>query len=314
MNTRHIVTTKSWFGGSADLNPIRPLAADTRDFHAALKAACDAHGADYYDRFSKWCDEYFWLPHRNEARGVGGIFYDYLDSGDWDADLAFTQAVGRSFAEIYPAIVRRHMDRDWTAEERDYQRFRRGRYVEFNLLYDRGTRFGLQTGGNTEAILMSLPPMSSGRDAPAAAGHRRHMKGRHPMTSTLRTGRLAPILLLLALVVGAAPAQATSAKIQAFFGKWEGNAVSESRISVNFQLTVRDINVEVGPSGGGFLLTWRTVQRQKGSPSDPKEVLRETTLDFQPVRAGIWRAGDSAIPWSTKAPMPGPSSTTRPWS
>ncbi len=158
MNTRHIVTTKSWFGGSADLNPIRPLAADTRDFHAALKAACDAHGADYYDRFSKWCDEYFWLPHRNEARGVGGIFYDYLDSGDWDADLAFTQAVGRSFAEIYPAIVRRHMDRDWTAEERDYQRFRRGRYVEFNLLYDRGTRFGLQTGGNTEAILMSLPP------------------------------------------------------------------------------------------------------------------------------------------------------------
>ncbi len=116
------------------------------------------------------------------------------------------------------------------------------------------------------------------------------------MTSTLRTGRLAPILLLLALVVGAAPAQATSAKIQAFFGKWEGNAVSESRISVNFQLTVRDINVEVGPSGGGFLLTWRTVQRQKGSPSDPKEVLRETTLDFQPVRAGIWRAGDSRDP------------------
>ncbi len=158
MNTRHIVTTKSWFGGGADLNPIRPDETDTRDFHAALKAACDAHGADYYDRFSKWCDDYFWLPHRNEARGVGGIFYDYLDSGDWDADLAFTQAVGRGFVEIYPAIVRRHMDRDWTAEDRDYQRFRRGRYVEFNLLYDRGTRFGLQTGGNPEAILMSLPP------------------------------------------------------------------------------------------------------------------------------------------------------------
>ena len=158
MNTRHIVTTKSWFGGGADLNPITPDADDTATFHAALKATCDAHGADYHERFSKWCDEYFWLPHREEPRGVGGIFYDYLDSGDWDADFAFTRAVGRTLREVYPEIVRRHMGRAWTSEERDHQRFRRGRYVEFNLLYDRGTRFGLRTGGNPEAILMSLPP------------------------------------------------------------------------------------------------------------------------------------------------------------
>jgi coproporphyrinogen III oxidase len=158
MNTRHIVTTKAWFGGGADLNPIYPDDRDTGDFHAALRTCCDAHGGDYYDRFRKWCDEYFWLPHRNEPRGVGGIFYDYVDSGDWDADFAFTRGVGETFLDIYPAIVRRHMDRPWTAEQREHQLVRRGRYVEFNLLYDRGTQFGLKTGGNTEAILMSMPP------------------------------------------------------------------------------------------------------------------------------------------------------------
>lgn len=160
MNTRHIVTTKSWFGGGADLTPMVPDDRDTADFHAALKAACDAHGADYYERFKKWCDEYFYLSHRDEPRGVGGIFYDYLDA-DWDADFAFTRAVGEAFIDIYPTLVRRHMNETWTEEERAHQLVRRGRYAEFNLIYDRGTRFGLQTGGNTEAILMSLPPVAT---------------------------------------------------------------------------------------------------------------------------------------------------------
>ncbi|MDP2697216.1 oxygen-dependent coproporphyrinogen oxidase [Thalassospira sp.] len=159
MNTRHIVTSKAWFGGGADLTPVFPQETDTADFHAAFKTACDAHGEDYYDRFKKWCDEYFYLPHRNEARGVGGIFYDYLDA-DWDADFAFTQDVGRAFRDIYPRIVERHYNKNWTEADRDAQLVKRGRYVEFNLLHDRGTRFGLMTGGNTEAILMSLPPMA----------------------------------------------------------------------------------------------------------------------------------------------------------
>jgi coproporphyrinogen III oxidase len=158
MNTRHIVTTKSWFGGGSDLTPIYPDDTDTRDFHAALQAACDQHGADYYARFKKWCDEYFFIKHRDEARGVGGIFYDYLDNGDWKKDFAFTRAVGEAFLAIYPLLVRRHFRQSWSDEQRRYQLQRRGRYVEFNLIYDRGTLFGLKTGGNVEAILMSLPP------------------------------------------------------------------------------------------------------------------------------------------------------------
>lgn len=158
MNTRMVATSKSWFGGGTDLTPIYPDEADTADFHAALKQSCDRHDADYYPKFKKWCDEYFFLPHRNETRGVGGIFYDYLDTGNWANDFAFTKDVGSTFAHIYPELVRRHMNKGWSAEEREHQLIRRGRYVEFNLLYDRGTQFGLKTGGNTEAILMSMPP------------------------------------------------------------------------------------------------------------------------------------------------------------
>ena len=158
MNTRHIVTTKHWFGGGTDLTPMIPNDSDTAAFHSALKGCCDEFDEEYYPKYKKWCDEYFFLPHRNEARGVGGIFYDYLDSGDWERDFAFTQALGETFASIYPKLVREHMHEAWTDAQRKHQLQRRGRYVEFNLLYDRGTAFGLKTGGNTEAILMSLPP------------------------------------------------------------------------------------------------------------------------------------------------------------
>ena len=158
MNTRHIVTEKAWFGGGLDLNPITENAQDTRFFHDTLKAVCDRHDPQYYPDFSQWCDTYFYLPHRDEHRGVGGIFYDYLNDKSWDEDFAFTRDVGRSFIDIYPELVRRHMNRDWSDADREHQLVRRGRYVEFNLLYDRGTVFGLKTGGNTEAILMSLPP------------------------------------------------------------------------------------------------------------------------------------------------------------
>lgn len=160
MNTRFIVTSgAAWFGGGADLNPIYPNDADTQDFHARLKQACDAHDPNYYPRFKAACDSYFHLPHRDEARGVGGIFYDQLNSGNWSDDFDFTRAVGTALLDIFPKIVRRHVNQPWDATERDYQLVRRGRYAEFNLIYDRGTRFGLMTGGNPEAILMSLPPM-----------------------------------------------------------------------------------------------------------------------------------------------------------
>jgi coproporphyrinogen III oxidase len=159
LNTRHFIAAgSSWFGGGTDLTPMVPNDEDAREFHAALKRACDAHGADYYSRYKKWCDEYFYLPHRSEPRGAGGIFYDQLDTGDWEKDFAFTRAVGLAFLEVYPHIVRKRMGQPWTEAEREHQLVRRGRYVEFNLLYDRGTQFGLKNGGNVEAILMSMPP------------------------------------------------------------------------------------------------------------------------------------------------------------
>ena len=163
MNTRMIVTTKCWFGGGGDLNPMHP---DYRDpthedaiaFRAAMQAACDAHDETYFPEYKKWCDDYFYLPHRQEHRGVGGIFYDRLDSGDWDADFAYTQDVGRAFLKAYPGLMRKRMETPWTDDDREKQLIQRGRYAEFNLLYDRGTTFGLKTGGNVHSILSSLPP------------------------------------------------------------------------------------------------------------------------------------------------------------
>ncbi len=179
MNTRMICTSKTWFGGGMDLTPMIEDKEDTKAFHAALEACCNRHPPhgptpyeeaqataqaqthhttqNNYVKYKEWCDRYFFLPHRNEARGVGGIFYDYLEN-DWDADFAFTKDVGETFLQIYPQLVRKSMHKDWSDEQREIQLVKRGRYAEFNLLYDRGTQFGLKTGGNTEAILMSLPP------------------------------------------------------------------------------------------------------------------------------------------------------------
>ena len=158
-NTRFLVTSQTWFGGGGDMTPVFPKDKETQMFHGAFEDSCNRHDPAYYPKFKAWCDRYFYLPHRGETRGVGGIFYDNLNTGSFEADFAFTQDVGRAFAEVYPAIIRPAMSLPWTDQDRQAQLIKRGRYVEFNLLYDRGTLFGLKTDGNVEAILMSLPPL-----------------------------------------------------------------------------------------------------------------------------------------------------------
>jgi len=160
MNTRFICTDEAWFGGGADLNPMFENDDDTKDFHDSFKQACDKADPDYYEKFKKYCDEYFFIKHRGVARGVGGIFYDYLNTKNFDNDFEFTKNVGLAFLDIFPKLVRRNMLKSWNEEQREHQLRKRGFYAEFNLVYDRGTKFGLMTNGNTEAILMSLPPIA----------------------------------------------------------------------------------------------------------------------------------------------------------
>ena len=160
MNTRFICTEKNWFGGGTDLNPMIENKKETADFHEILKKTCDKYDENYYPKFKKTCDEYFFIKHRNESRGVGGVFYDYLNSDNFENDFNFTKDIGRAFLEIFAKLVRDNMFKNWNESQREIQLIKRGRYTEFNLLYDRGTKFGLMTNGNPEAILMSLPPIA----------------------------------------------------------------------------------------------------------------------------------------------------------
>ena len=160
-NSRYLTTSKAWFGGGMDITPATPFEEETEKYHKNLKSICDVHDTTYYEKHKKWCDDYFYLKHRNEARGVGGVFFDYLDTGDYNSDFAYTNSIGKFFLDYVEYIFKKYSKKKWTDHDKKLQMVKRGRYVEFNLLYDRGTKFGLETGGNTEAILMSMPPLAS---------------------------------------------------------------------------------------------------------------------------------------------------------